>query len=235
MKVILTSDLNHYHKENGIKIVNEIDNTNNLVNQIKDSLKNKDSITFIPSQTGDDRKTLEYAKLLFDALKISGIEFNNYYVLTSDKLNRIEKYIKSSSLVFLSGGNTYTQHLLFQKINLKELLSNYDGLVIGQSAGSINLASHVYNSPETLEERNIYYEGLGLTDINVVPHFKFHTSHLSEIELYQRNHILSESYNRWIYGLPDGSHIFIDSNINFYGDIYKIVNGKITKYNSTMK
>lgn len=233
MEIILTSNLKHYRMKNGVKYAIGIDNTNYLVDQIKSNLKNNNSILFIPSQVTDDSKILEYAQILFDALKISGIEFNNYYVLTSDKLDKIEEYINSSSLVFLSGGITYIQHQLFQKINLKQLLSNYEGLVIGQSAGSINLASNVYNSPEDYDESHIYYEGLGLTDINIEPHFELDTSVFSELDLYQREHVLRESYKRCIYGLPDGSHILINSDgISFYGDIYEIRDGKINKYDS---
>ena len=46
---------------------------------------------------------------------------------------------------------TYKQHEFFIEINLKELLKNYQGLVIGQSAGALNMADKVFNSPEEQE------------------------------------------------------------------------------------
>lgn len=59
------------------------------------------------------------------------------------------------------------------KINLKEYLKYLDCVVIGISAGSINCAKDVFNSPE--EEQDLinpmYFKGLYLTHINIEPHF----------------------------------------------------------------
>lgn len=107
------------------------------------------------------------------------------------------------------------------KINLKEYLKYLDCVVIGISAGSINCAKDVFNSPE--EEQDLinpmYFKGLYLTHINIEPHFDIK----DENEL-QRKYIIEESFNITLYGLPDGS--YIKDNI-IYGKCYKIKNGKI--------
>ena len=94
------------------------------------------------------------------------------------------------------------------------------------------MADSVFNSPEEKENSEpIYFNGLGLTNINIEPHFIFDTKGFNEFELYQRNKIIEESYKRKIYGQCDGSHILIDENGNeiIYGETYLIENGNVIK------
>ena len=216
MIVILTSNLGHYYELDNTKISKEVDNTNHLVDHIKKYISKYKGILFIPSSSNTNITNM-YANILFDSLKLSGITFDNYYIL--DDYDKLDEYINNSSLIFLSGGNTYEQHLLFEKIKLKELLNNYDELIIGQSAGSMNLAKNVFNSDVNSQ---IYFEGLGLTDINVEPHFDI--DNIDEL-------VIKESFNRVIYGLPDISHILITGDsIEMYGDVYTVKNGIVKKY-----
>ena len=98
-------------------------------------------------------------------------------------------------------------------MRLKELLSTYSGIVMGQSAGAINMAEHCFNSPEELEESEpVFFDGLGLTNINIEPHFVYDSSNFDAKEIYQRNAIINESFKRPIYGQCNGSHIFIDED-----------------------
>lgn len=129
--------------------------------------------------------------------------------------------LKDSSLILLCGGNTYQQNKFFNEIDLKKYLVGIDATVIGISAGSINAADVVYNSPESIEDLNNPYilSGLNLTKINIEPHFDINSDNKIQIES-----ILAESHNRKIYGLPDGSYIKDDT---IYGRCYEIYNGEI--------
>lgn len=227
----LTSNLNHYHKENGNKIANEVDNTNGLVDQIKQYLKATSSILFISADSKDTEKVIQYSNLLFVALKLSVISFNEYNILYEDTKNKAKELVNKADFIFLSGGDTYIQNCFFNEINLKELLKNFDGIVIGQSAGSINMATNVFNSPEEKEESEpIYFEGLGLTELNIEPHFNLDSTNFNEYENYQRDYILKESEKRTIYALCDTSHILIiNDEKNIYGESYIIKNGIINK------
>lgn len=187
----LTSNLNHYHKENGNKIANEVDNTNGLVDQIKQYLKATSSILFISADSKDTEKVIQYSNLLFVALKLSGISFNEYNILYEDTKNKAKELVNKADFIFLSGGDTYIQNCFFNEINLKELLKNFDGIVMGQSAGSINMATNVFNSPEEKEESEpIYFEGLGLTELNIEPHFNLDSTNFNEYENYQTKSII---------------------------------------------
>lgn len=226
--IFLTSDLNHYHKIDGEKIANEIDNKNGLIDQLEDSLKEKRAVLYISADPTDTKKVEMYANILFEALKLSGIEFDNYYILDEESKEHAKEYVDKADFVFLSGGNTFSQNKFFSEINLKELLRNFSGVIMGQSAGSINLAEDVFNSPENMENSDpIYLKGLGAININVEPHFKFSDKYFNEAEEYNRDYILKESKKRNIFALCDGSHIKIDDKTIIYGKSYLISNGEI--------
>ena len=93
------------------------------------------------------------------------------------------------------------------------------------------MAKDVFNSPEQSENSDpIYFEGLGLTKMNIEPHWKTDTSAFNEDEKYQRNYILEESEKRAIYGLCDGSYILIDNDeVKIYGETYLIKDRKISR------
>ena len=111
------------------------------------------------------------------------------------------------------------------------MFNEYDGIIIGQSAGSINLAKSVYNSPENGDDSEpVYFDGLGLSDINIEPHFVLETEGFDEMQMYQRKHLIEESNNRDIYGLTDGAHILqIGDNITIYGKTFLIKDGRISQ------
>lgn len=224
---ILTSSFNNYYVLDNKKIAQQLDNKNNIVECIKDNLKDNQTMLFIPSDINDKEKTNMYSSILFESFKLSGILFEEFIVL--DDISKTKEYVDKASLIFLSGGDTYIQNKLFSKMNLKQCLKNYNGLIIGQSAGTINMATKAYNSPEEMEQSEpILFNGLGLVNINVEPHFIYNEDEFNEAELYQREDIIYNSYERKIYGQCDGSHIVIDdNNIKVYGETYLIHNGSI--------
>lgn len=228
---ILMSDFKHYHKVNGEKVANELDNSNGIVDQIKNKLSGNNAILFVASSPEDKEKISLYTKLLFEGFKLSGVYFDEYLVLDDSTVDKTEEYIDKANMIFLSGGDTYIQNEFFKRINLRKKLEKFNGLIIGQSAGAINMADDVFNSPEEMEKSEpVFFQGLGLTNINIEPHFMLDDSNFDEFEKYQRNAILSESNNRKIYGQCNGSHILIDNdgNATIYGETYLISDGQIS-------
>ena len=230
---ILTSDFGNYEKINGEKITHPMSNKNGIVNQLKESLKAKNKVVFISSDINSTHESVSpYARIFFDSMEMVDITFNEYLMIEGTNYDKASEYIEGADLVFLCGGDTYNQYKLFSKMNLKQILSNYSGSVMGQSAGALNMAVDVFNSPEEKEESEpIFYKGLGLTTINIEPHFKLDDTNFDDKEKFQRDVIIKESYNRPIYGQCNGSHIFInDDNVaTIYGETYLIMNGKIEK------
>ena len=227
--LFFTSNTKHYHKVNGKKIPNEIDNTNGIVDQIKERINENNTILYMASNPENSKEIDSYASLFFEGLALSGINFSEYLILDNRTKDNAKEYIKKANVIFLSGGDTYIENDFFKQVHLKELLKNFDGIIIGQSAGSINMAEFVYNSPEEKEESEpIYFEGLGLSNINIEPHFILDTTEFNEMQLYQRKHLLEESNKRPIYALCDGSHILeTNKSITVYGKAFLIKDGSI--------
>ena len=230
---ILMSDFGNYEKVNGKKITHPMNNENGIVDQLKESLKGTNKVVFISSDINSTPESiLPYARIFFDSMKMVDITFNEYLIIEGTNYDKASKYIEGADLVFLCGGDTYNQYELFSKMNLKQILSSYHGIVMGQSAGALNMAVDIFNSQKEKEKSEpIFYEGLGLTTINIEPHFKLDDTNFDEKEKYQRNAIIKESYNRPIYGQCNGSHIFIgeDNVVTIYGETYLIMNGIIEK------
>ena len=228
---MLTSDFKNYEKRDGQKITHPMDNSNGIVDQIKSNLANNKKVVFVASDMNFAHENIMvYANIFFDSMKMVGINFDEYLVLDGSSKDNAVEYLKDASMIFLCGGDTYKQHEFFKAISLKELLKDYNGIVIGQSAGAINMADSVFNSPEEQEDSEpVFYDGLGLTNINIEPHYVHGAPHLDDNTKYQWDVIMKESYNRKIYAQCNGSHIFIDDNniATVYGETYLIHEGNI--------
>lgn len=221
MNLFLTSNIGGIKKENGIKRATKFFENNKFLLNLKESLKKNNKFVLIASNPENTENNDKFLNMDIEALNLSGIFFKEYLILDNRTKENISKILKNCSLIFLSGGDTYTQNKFFKEINLKEHLKGLDCVVVGISAGSINSAKDVFNSPEEEEDliNPMYSSGLELTNINIEPHFD--TNNENEL---QQKYIIEESFNRIIYGLPDGS--YIKDNI-IYGECYKIENGEI--------
>lgn len=228
---ILTSDFNNYEKINGEKVVHPMDNSNGIVDHLKEYLNRYNKVVFVASDINNPHElVLDYANVFFDSMKMVGITFLEYFILDGMNKDKTYEYINGADLIFLCGGSTYNQHLFFKEINLKSLLKDYDGIIMGQSAGALNMAFNVFNSPEEVENYEpIYFDGLGLTEINIEPHFVLDDFLFDQNERFQRDTIIQESSKRIIYGQCNGSHILIDNsdNIMVCGETYLIQDGNI--------
>lgn len=122
-------------------------------------------------------------------------------------------------MVWLAGGDTPTQFGYFQKYGLDAIIKKHKGVIIGMSAGSINLAETAICTLSCEHHRQEIYKGLGCVNISVEPYFV--RSEVSD-ELIE----LSKKYI--IYGLCDDSIIICtDEKVEFWGEIYKLSNGNI--------
>ena len=131
-----------------------------------------------------------------------------------------------------------TQNKFFNDINLKELLQNTNALILGGSAGSMNCADVVYCPPElekeVVDEKfNRFLKGIGLTNINILPHFNIFKEITICGKRYVEEIIVPDSSIIDIIGLNDGSYIVVkDGKSTIYGESYLIKNKQITQINS---
>ena len=164
-----------------------------------------DQHDFTDASAGSMRKGMEEA----------GIQFDSYNVLDGRTVGWARTYVDTSEVVILSGGHVPTQHRFFERIHLRELLQHFRGVVIGISAGSMNMAESVFSHPELPgETRNPHYRcefpGLGLSMRNILPHWQNLQHMVLDGKRMLEDIIIPTTDEHAFYCLPDGSYIFSD-------------------------
>lgn len=128
--------------------------------------------------------------------------------------------INKSDIIHLMGGDPFKQLEILRKIDCKKLFKNK--ILIGVSAGSMNMAIKGYYSNDKDYPKTWFYDGIGLVDITIDPHFD-----INNLEWVNENK--KYSYIHEIVGLPNESAIIIDNNdsINYIGEYYVFCDGEI--------
>ena len=222
----ITSDIGASKTVDAVRTVSKLDNTNHFIENLQKYITEGENFVFVVSDPNAYEISDTYAKLTFDSFNMSGFNFKNLQILDSRTDGNLEDIIKNASIVFLAGGNTLTQMNYFNKINLSSVLKKYTEIIIGQSAGALNLAGEVYCSPETGEEINEkrYFKGLGLTKINVEPHFKNSPNFENQNILNKIR--LKDSKKMPFIAITDGSYIIDDGkNQTLFGEGYLFSKG----------
>ena len=240
MKCILTSYIDLYDKdEDGNRIAKNFGNNNKILDNIKKYVKKYENFLFVASNEFDNEATDVYANVTFESFNMT-LPFENYYILDSRTEDIADELIQKADLIFLCGGHVPTQNKFFNNINLKEKIKSTNALIIGGSAGAMNMADTVYCPPELEGEAidpkfNKVYKGLGLTNINVFPHYdELKDYPVDEIHVIKEI-VIPDSFKYDIYAINNGSYILIDDKNYLYGEAYLIKDGKIEKINENDK
>ena len=135
--------------------------------------------------------------------------------------------------VILGGGHVPTQKQFFDEIGLRDALTGWDGIVMGISAGSMNCAETVYAQPEMPGEaaggsHQRFIRGLGLTDINVLPHYQaVKDDYVDGLRLMEEI-TYPDSIGREFYAITDGSYVLqTEDRKEIRGEAYLIADGQI--------
>lgn len=135
------------------------------------------------------------------------------------------KLLKNADIIYLQGGDQFTQFRYIRDNEYDKFLKNYNGIILGLSAGAMNLAKKAFFSGKDDHYPSaIMYSGFALIDITVDPHFDIENEErVKEIE--------KASLQQKIIGLPDYSAIVIeeDGSIKNIGINYVYENGQIKK------
>lgn len=210
----------------------KLDNSNfflfNLKKYWKKDMKGLIICAFFDSYESND----EMRQFFYDAFHNSGLPFTKLD-LWDYRIKDID--IHQYDFIMLAGGHVPTENKYFIEINLRNKMKDYQGIVMGVSAGSMNSADLVYVQPELEGESidpnfNRFIQGLGLTNINVLPHYQMVKNYMLDNKRLFEDITYLDSINQNFYALNDGSYILIDNHgIHLYGEAYLIKDGIINQ------
>jgi dipeptidase E len=167
-------------------------------------------------------KTDWYCNHFLEMFYQCGITFDNVNVIDSRMSKETaQETVRAADVLWLSGGNTPTQFGYLKAYGLIPCIREQKGLIIGMSAGSINMAKRAVCKVTYEHDELQIYEALGLVEFSVKPHFDKDTITDELLEV-------SEKYP--LYGIcDDAAIIYTEDNTLYIGEVFLIDKGKVSR------
>jgi len=235
--LILSSSFTTYYKdENGNKIARIIDNDNDFLDNLRRYFADRRCLLVISGSPKKEHNG-DPNQITKESFLMSGIPFDEYIYVDDTNKQNIKEYVKKATVIDLCGGHLPTGNAFINELNLRELLKDFDGVIIGASGGAMNMADNVYCIPEIEGEhvdKNFkrILKGLALTNINVIPHYQFFkTLVFSDGTRMVEDILLPDSYKTEMIALPDRSYIIqTGDNVQYFGPVMKLFQGKEVQF-----
>lgn len=209
---------------------------NGFLSRLRSKLPPKPKMLFIASDPLSFDMTEFFAHDMAGAFRRAGIEDDGIRILDGRNRDQARKLIAWSDFIILMGGHVPTQNKFFTEIALKRLLEGYPGVVMGISAGTMNAAEAVYAQPEEAGESSPtfrrFYNGLGLTKINICPHYQEvieRDMRVDGIPIYP-DITCADSMGHTFHIFPDGTYLYKDeTEYAILGECWRIKDGIMEK------
>lgn len=232
MIVYLTSNLGAFYKKNGVRIPKQIGEQNKLLINLKTDWTQNAKCLFVSGSPENAEKSSIMKEVYYASFTMSGLSVNRIDTWDISNQNEIND-IRGYDVILLAGGHVPSQNNFMKIIRLKEKLVGFEGIILGVSAGSMNAANIVYALPEydgesisPNDER--FPEGLGLTEIKIIPHYCEILSSFVDGKNAIEDIAISDSFGKKFYGIQNGSYIRIkDGKQTLYGEAFIIQDGTI--------
>lgn len=203
---------------------------NGFVQELRRLLPENPRCLFIAAAPDDPAFTDHVAGEMEVCFAEADLGFSKLYKLDRRNLADAKLLIWKSDLIILSGGHVPTQNAFFQEIGLKELIRDYQGLILGISAGTMNAAERVYVQPEeageSVPEFPRFAEGLGLTQRNVLPHYQMVKDKFLDGRRLYEDITFADSYGEQFWVFVDGTYLLLeDGKTILRGEAYLLQDG----------
>ena len=203
---------------------------NSFVDNLFSCLPKHPRCLFICSAPDDPGFTDRVSEEMAAAFEEAGMTFATLAKLDRRNQEAAQMLIWQSDFIILSGGHVPTQNAFFQEIDLKKLLKNYQGVVLGISAGTMNAAARVYVQPEeqgeSVPEFVRFLPGLGITKINVLPHYQQVKDYFLDGKRLFEDITFADSFGENFFVFVDGTYLLIeDGCTTLYGEALLLRDG----------
>ena len=226
MQAFLTSHLCFYNTP-------EIDPNNGLIERLRAALPDPFSTVFVCSNPYAHERTVFFAGEIEQGFSNAGFSPRPFAVLDAQNEAKARELIRAADCVVLGGGHVPTQNAFLERIGLKAILQDFDGVLIGISAGTMNSAETVYAQPEEPGEATDpayrrFLNGPGLTTVMLLPHYPAYRNDVVDGLRVYEDVTYPDSFGRRFYAVPDGSYLHIDGAAQWLcGEAYRIEDGVI--------
>lgn len=164
----------------------------------------------------------------------AGILFEAYHLINASvQQEEAHRLLQHASVIFLLGGNTLEQNAFLQDYGMTDFINRSNALVMGASAGAINMSAKWLASREfgnEIETRTVY-DGIGLGNFSVLSHFDLENN----MALVQ-NELAPLSEQMAIYASNKDCALRVQNgHIDVFGEVYLLAHGQIRKLDETFK
>lgn len=237
MILFLTSSPCDNNVPEGVDLPCIFNEVNGFVDRLRDALPyDGQPVNFliIAANPDDAEGNDEMLDTFVGALEYHGIEVADAAVIDHRNAQDVAGLLYESDIVLLSGGHVPTEAEFFEEIGLDMLMPEYEGIVIGVSAGSMNCAETVYCQPEEEGESldpdfERFIPGLGLTGLNILPHYQQVKDNILDGQRLFEDITYPDSYIHPLLALVDGSYVVsYDGKETVCGEAYLLWDGHLT-------
>lgn len=230
----MTSSLGGCAAVDGARVPAPLIRDNGLADRIGAAWPKNARVLFICADPIDHAKNDGVCACFRETFALSGLGVSRVEICDGRNEEAVED-LGNTDVLILTGGHVPTQNRFMKKILLKERLSDFGGIVIAWSAGSMNCAETVYAGPELVGEAvdpnyERWISGLGITDINIFPHMQsLRGEYLDGMRLIE-DITFADSFGHEIVALNDGSYIAVNGGkTELFGEAYLIKDGRMTQ------
>lgn len=233
IQLYLTSSPAGQYREWGRQNYKGLNPLNDLAGELKKDWRGDAACLLIAASPDEYERNDAMAAGQARDFQDSGLPVSRFDVCDGRNGAEMAARLSEYDVLVLSGGHVPTENAFLHKIGLAERLRDFDGIVMGISAGTMNCAETVYAMPEEEGESRFtdaqrFIPGLGLTCCNVIPHFQaIQDDRVDGLRVIE-DILLPDSMGREFYALPDGSYILQrDGAAVVHGEAYRIKDGEI--------
>lgn len=189
-----------------------------IAKRLEEELVVRDSLVFISAWPSDYEKNDDDSAGMHGMFEECNMSFSRYHVIDNrTDSSDAKRLIQEASCIFLMGGHAMWQFQLICEKGIAEEIRKSSAVILGVSAGSINMAKHSVDILESL----MPYDGLGLADITVKAHFDWKNKELLQT-------LQQVSMKVPVCAMEDESAIFIKDGYAVHtGQIHWISEGTI--------
>ena len=213
-----------------------------LGDMFKSELTNTKSIVYIPgSPEKIEKAKTKYVPTFTQHFRNVGIEFEQVNLITPELTQeQAKEKIKKASFIMLMGGDPFKQRDMCNELDILSDLKQFDGLMLGFSAGAMLMSKYIIITPCSEEYPDFHIEeGLNFDELSIYPHNNTSDEIYPDIlivgdETYKKDDLIkvSNEYGKFYllqdYQREDGLFdISIIKSINGNIEYYTENNGKI--------